>query len=165
MGSDYTRTTRACTFAELRPELAEGLRAHARKYDLGDLALGAVACCETISEKKKRGLFGGLLGGDPDPVHYTGVVLTPTHLLWVRSGPKSGTVAASARLSDLEIRTLPAIPATVALADDLRDGLTVFGFINDSSERVSAFIGLGSEADARMFRETVEVAIAKARNE
>jgi hypothetical protein len=163
MSSDYTRTTRTCAFADLRSELADALRAHARKYDLGDPAADALACCETTSEKKKRGLFGGLRGGDPDPVHHTGAVLTPTHLLWARSGPKSGTVAAFARLSDLEIRTLPAIPAPAALADDLRDGLNVFGFVNDASERGSAFIGLGPEPDARAFREAVASAIAAAR--
>ncbi len=54
--SDYLRTTRACQFGELRPELIASLLAHAEKIGLPDLTVSVVACCETRNLKKKKGL-------------------------------------------------------------------------------------------------------------
>ncbi len=42
-----------------------------------------------------------------------------------------------------------------------QDGMSVFGFINGSAERVSAFIGLGQEPAAHKFREMLKDTIAK----
>ena len=69
---DYQRSTRACTLATLTPALAEAIRAHVERYQLGDLGGPGVACWETVSTKKKKGLFGG----KPEVI-LTGIVLAP----------------------------------------------------------------------------------------
>ena len=115
-----------------------------------------LTCVETTNEKKKKGLFGGLLGGDPDPVHYTAALLTPNRLIWVRSGAKSGVVVSGARLNEIEVKDFDS-----SLIQDT--GLDVFGFVNQSPERVSAFIGLGTEGRAGRFRDAVKEAVARAR--
>jgi hypothetical protein len=43
-------------------------------------------------------------------------------------------------------------------------GLTVFGFINQSPQRVEAFIGLGAEAAAQKFRETLKDAATQVKS-
>jgi hypothetical protein len=154
---DYNRSTRECTFSQLRPELVSAIREQVEKQELGDIEAEILACCETTSEKKKkkRGLFGSLLGGDPDPVHYTGVIVTPTWLIWARSGAKSGTVVAWARLRDIQVKDFES-----ELIDDT--GLEVFGFIGRSRERGQAFIGLGPESAAKRFGDAVKSAVAQA---
>ena len=61
-------------------------------------------CCETKSEKKKKGSISSLMGGDTDWVHHTGMLVTPTTLIWARSRAKSGTVVATTRLKDIQVR-------------------------------------------------------------
>jgi len=78
---DYIRTTRACTFDSMRPELAAALRAHVEKYNLGDILSGPVMCIETTSVKAKKGLFG-----KAETIH-TGAVLTSGWLVSESSPP------------------------------------------------------------------------------
>ena len=82
--SDYRRSTRECNFDRLRPEIVTAIRTHAQQHDLGDVEREALICSETTNEKlKSGGLFGKLLGGDPDKVHYSAVVVTPRWLISV----------------------------------------------------------------------------------
>ncbi len=151
---DYNRTTRECSFGQMRPELVSAIREYAEKHEMGSVEAEIAICCETTSEKKRKGLFASR-GADPDPVHYTGVLLTPTWLIWARSGAKSGTTVVSARLKEIEIQDFAS-----KLIDDT--GLEVFGFVGDTPERGHAFIGLGSESGAQKMREMVREAVAKA---
>lgn len=99
----------------------------------------------------------------PADYTYTGAILTPTWLIWARSGAKSGTVVSAARLAEIECQNLD--PRLAALGGQLEDeqGLNVFGFVNRSPERVSAYIGLGQEAAAGRFKREVKEAVARVR--
>jgi hypothetical protein len=131
---------------------------------LGDIETTILFCCETTSEKKKKGLFDFLLSGDPDPIHYTGIILTPGWLVWSRSGPKSGVATSAARISEIEISNLLARfkngqdSSPQALNGE---GLSIFGFINQSPEKVTAFIGLGAEPAAQKLRDLLAETIAQ----
>jgi hypothetical protein len=157
---DYNRSTRECVFEQLRPEMVSAIRAHAEKYALSDLESNILMCCETTSEKKKKGFvasifFSSLLGGDPDPVHYTGIFVTPKWLVWIHSGAKRGVHVSTAKLKDVSVSDFNS-----KLVDDT--GLEVFGFIGGRAERVTAFIGLGAGSVAQRFSETVKRAIEQA---
>lgn len=152
--SDYTRATRACDFSQLSPEVVAALRQSAAARGASGFDTDVSACCETHSIRKRKGFFGG--GGDPDPEHTTSVVLTSRWLLWVRRGPKSGIVTSIAVLKEIELEDLAA-----RLTGDT--GLEVFGFVNQSAEKVHAFIGLGAEPAALGFRRAVQDALARAR--
>ena len=77
--SDYERTSRECvTHNQLRPELVTAISTYLEKNDLTNVGSEIIMCCETTSTKRRKGLFDGLLGVDQDPVHYIGVLITPT---------------------------------------------------------------------------------------
>ncbi len=152
--SDYTRTTRECPPAQLKPELLQAIRAYAQQHELGDVEAEARLCCETHSEKKKKGFFASLGGGDPDPAHDTALLLTPNWLIWARSGPKTGVVVSSARLRDANVSAYDSrlIPDT---------GLEVASPQVGSPEPVVAFIPLGPGAAPGLI-ERVKAAAAQA---
>lgn len=151
---DYNRSTRECAFDQMHPDMVKGIREYAQEHQLGDIEASILMCCETISEKKKKGFFASLVSTDPDTIHFTGILVTPTWLIWARSGAKYGTMVSTARLQDIEVKDF-----TPQLIEDT--GMSIFGFVADSPERVTAFIGLGSEPAAQKFRETVQQAITK----
>jgi len=152
--SDYQRTTRACAPAQLKPELLRAIRAYAAQHALGSVETDSTLCVETHSEKKKKGLLAALGGGDPDPFHDTALLLTPTWLIWARSGPKSGTVVSAARLREAQVRAFESklIPDT---------GLEVQTAVAGVAEPVVAFIPLGPESAAAV-TEQVRAAVARA---
>jgi hypothetical protein len=157
---DYRRSTRECTFDRLRPELVEAIRAHAQQHDLGDVEHEALICCETTNEKiKSGGLFGKLLGGDPDRVHYSGLVVTPRWLIWATSGAKRGTTVLSNRLHDTEVHDIESMPYNELMKDT---GLEVTAFFTGRLERAQAFIGLGPEPAAQNVRSVLKDALRKA---
>jgi hypothetical protein len=157
--SDYQRSTREITFAQLRPEIHAAIRAHAEQHELGDVEREALICCETVNEKtKKPGLLSKLAGGDPDKVHYVDVIVTARHLIWARSGAKYGASVMSARLRDLEVQDYEKTP-TYRLAPD--SGLEVRGIFTGQIERAQAFIGLGPEPAAQSFKDQLKQAIGR----
>jgi hypothetical protein len=152
--SDYLRTTRECAPAQLKPELLQAIRAYGVQHELGNVEADCQLCVETHSEKKKKGLFASLGGGDPDAFSDTALLLTPAWLIWARSGPKSGTVVSSARLRDIQVSAFESklIPDT---------GLEVQSTVAGSAEPVVAFIPLGPES-APSITERVKTAVATA---
>ena len=54
---DYMRSTRECAFGQLRPELVQAIRDYLQKHELGTIDADILICCETTSEKTKRGFF------------------------------------------------------------------------------------------------------------
>ena len=153
---DYRRSTRECHFEQLRPEIVAAIRDHVQRYELGDVERKALICCETINEKtKKSGLFGKLAGGDPDPVHYVGVVVTPRYLIWARSGAKYGDAVLSARLQECGVFDYANTPQA-KLAPDT--GLEVTAMLTGAIEREHSFIGLGPEPAAQNLRQVLKQA-------
>ena len=49
------RTTRECMFDSLNSTLAEAIRTHIEKHELGDVTASTLMCCETASTKQKSG--------------------------------------------------------------------------------------------------------------
>lgn len=132
--SDYARTTRDCSFAELSPELASAVRRHIEKYELGVSEADGVICCETTSQRKKAGFIGRLFGGLPKVVH-SAVFVTPAWFIWVTSDEKHGTAVLSARLTQVIVRDYDN-----KLIPDF--GLNVSGSFTDSPKRIEVFVGL-----------------------
>lgn len=151
--ADYDRTTRSCDLTRLPPDVLTDIRAIAERFGAVDFETDVKACCETRSTKKKKGFFGSIRSGDPDPEHTTVAVLTSRWLIWSRRGPKSGIVTSLAALKEITLEDF----AAARLGDH---GLEVFGFVNGSTEKVHAFIGLGREPDGLAFKKAVESALA-----
>lgn len=148
---DYNRSTKECTLQTMHPRLATAIRIFCETKELGDIEQAAIVCIETTNQKKKDGLLGGAA-----QVQSVGAVLTPTFLVWAISEAKGGTSVIAAKLREIEAREYK--------SDRLPDtGLDIFGFINDAPERVSVFIGLGSEPAAQRFSEAVRLAVAQAK--
>ena len=143
---DYKRTTRECTLDSLRPELSAALRAHAEKYNLGDVLSHVVVCVETTSEKIKKGLFGG------GETIYTAAVLTKDWLVWANSGTKVTPHAMSARLNQITVQDYATSSFAKLIADT---GVNVNGLTTDSSEAGTTFIGLEENEAGRKFREAL----------
>ena len=151
--SDYHRFTRECSFGQLRPELARAIREYAQNHCEVDNVEGEVLmCCETTSEKKRAGALAALLGGNPDTILYTGMVVTPQWLIWARYGDQSGLRVSSARLQDVQV----SVYASLLVQDT---GLQVSGYVGDSKAKVRGYIGMGPEPAAQKFCEQVQKAI------
>jgi len=151
---DYLRTTRGSTLDDLAPALLAAIRAHVEKYELGDIDASALVCCETISTKPKKGLFGGK--GD---IILTGVVLTPECLIWATGRENESPGVLSARLRDLQVQDYENSGMYKMIPDA---GLNIFGLRTDAVDLGTAFIGLGPEPAAQKFRTMVKEALAKA---
>jgi hypothetical protein len=155
--STYDRVTRECSFGQLRAELVRAICDYAQDHrELGDIEVEVLMCCETTSEKRRTGGLAALLGGDPDTVLYTGMLVTPHYLIWARSGDQSGIGVYSAKLKDVQVRAF----ASRLMQDT---GLEVSGYIGDSNGRVRGYIGMGPEPAAQKFCEQVEQAIEQVR--
>lgn len=147
--SDYQRLTRVCALAELPAPLAQALWQRAQDQGIQDLGQEALIVCETTSTKIKRsGLIHRLLGGDPDKMHITGIVVTPKQIIWGHHGEKRGTAVLSAKFSEVRITAF----ASTLVADT---GLEVSGFISGFNEKAQAFIGLGEGAAADQLRQLI----------
>jgi hypothetical protein len=158
--SDYRRSTRECNFEQLRPEIVTALRDHAQRYELGEVDREALICCETINERiKKPGLLGRFIGGDTDPVHYVGVVVTPRYLMWARSSAKPGVAVLSARLRECEVLDYAHTPQAQLVPDT---GLEVTAMYTGRTERGHTFIGLGPEPAAQNLRQVLKQAMQQA---
>lgn len=152
--SDYIRSTRECTFEQLRPELRRAILEHARTLEIGSLADNILGCCETKSEKKPGGFFSGWFESGADQTIHTGALFTAEWLVWARSGDVSGTHVTSARLADIQVK-----PYTALLLRD--NGLEVFGYVGDAKRRVRGYIGMGPEPAAQAFCQGVQQAAEK----
>lgn len=147
--SDYQRTTRICPLTDLPPALAIALAQRAQDLGIKDLAQHTLLCAETSSVKTRRtGFIQRLLGGDPDKMHITGILVTPKYLIWGHEGQKRGTTVLSAKFSEVHVT-----PFTSTLVTDT--GLEVSGFISGFNEKAQAFIGLGEGAAAEQVRQVI----------
>lgn len=155
---EYQRTTRECSFNDFEPEIQSAIRKFAGKYELGSIEDEALMCAVTVSEKiGKTGFFSKIFGGVTNYAQNVSMLVTPERLVWCTLDTRNNAVVLSARLSEIEISDFD--------SDLIQDnGLDVFGFINQSPERVQAFIGLGAEEAAQKFRRTLEDAAREAKS-
>ena len=148
-----TRTTRICTFDQMKPELRNALRMHLAQYRLTEIESDILMCCETKSTRQKKGIFGGTEQTE------SAVLLTPRWLAWVDSTNRDSAAAGSAELKKINVRGYE----SSALYDVYPDtGLNVTGQYTDVNKTGMTFIAIGNEPDGKKFRETLQDAIAKA---
>ena len=136
---DYKRSTRECAFGQLRPELVQAIRDYLQKHELGTIEADISICCETMSEKKKKGFLRTLLGDNSDAIHYTGMLVAPGWLIWATWGARSGVVVMAARLENIQVTDFAS-----QLINDT--GLEVFGFLRGFTERSERVYRLGARA-------------------
>jgi len=152
--SEYTRTTRKCSFDALDPDLAAAIAAHLERYDIDDALPSVTACFETTSTQRKRKLFGTRI-----ETSQTAVVVTPRWLIWAARTGAGEIGVLSARLADIRIMDYEASPEYRLMPDS---GVDVHGRFTNAIEVGSAFIGLGPEGAAGRFRNMVREAIGQA---
>ncbi len=140
---DYTRTTRECTLDGLQPPLAAAIRSHVKKYELGDIEAAILMCCETISTKKKKGLFRRKA-----EVTLTAIIFTPQWLIWAAGKQDEALGVLSARLHDIRVQDYEKSEMYKLMQDT---GLNIFG-LRTGDGPGSIFFGLGPEPAAQRFR-------------
>ena len=150
---DYHRVTCECTLDSMRPELTAAIHAHIERYGLEDVVASALICCETISTKQKKKLFGS-----KTEVEIAGVILTPKWLIWAGGKENERAGVLSARLQDLRVEDYEKSNMYKMIQDT---GLNVFGF-QTANGLGSVFIGLGSEPVVQKFRDMLKEAIGQA---
>lgn len=149
---DYHRVTRECTLDNMIPELATAIHAHIESYELGDVLASVLICCETISTKQKKKLFG-----NKTEVEIGSVILTSKWLIWAggKENEKAGVL--SARLQNLRVEDYEKTKMYKMIQDT---GLNVFGF-QTANGLGDVFIGLGAEPAAQKFRDMLKEAIVQ----
>ncbi len=150
----YTRKTRECLVSQLQPELRQAIQNYGQIHHLGDLDTETLLCCETVSKKKSTSRLLSWLSSAADTTVYTGMLLTPQWLLWVRSGDQSGVGLSAARLIDIQVKAY-----TSLLTSDT--GLEVNGYVGETPHRVRGYIGLEANPASEKFCAAVREAIAK----
>jgi hypothetical protein len=153
--TNYTRSTRACTFELLQPALRQALRAYFSEHELTDLESQILICCETQSRRENISTLAALLGEDRDEVYYLAALMTPEWLVWARSGDHSNIIVAAARLKDIKVWA----HASLLVKDN---GIDIEGFVDGSFSKIHGYIALGPEPAAEAFFETVEKAVKTA---
>ncbi len=160
--ANYYRTTRECSFEELRPELRQAMRDYIENQKMVGIEIDILMCCETTSEKKTPNGGNNLLAflgeDDPDSIVTTGMFVTPEWLVWARMGDKTGMLVTAANFRNVKVK-----PFSSRFDDDT--GLEVSGFIGDALGRVKGYIGMGPEEAAREFCDVVVQAAEKVRKE
>jgi hypothetical protein len=96
---EYQRTTRECSLESMHPELAASIRAHIQKFELDDIEASTLMCCETISTRQVKRLFGS-----KEEVILTGVLLTQEWLVWATGRKNETPDVLSARLRDIRVQ-------------------------------------------------------------
>jgi hypothetical protein len=119
---------------------------------LEGLLKNILMCCETISTKEKKSLFGR-----KTEVEMVGVILTSKWLIWAGGKESEKAGALSAKLQDLRVEDYEKSSMYKMIQDT---GLNVFGF-QTANDLGSIFIGLGSEPAAQKFRDMLKEEIAK----
>lgn len=149
--SEYFRTTRECSVTDLHPAMFQAIGNYFQEHKLGHLQSETIACCETISEKKK----GFWLSGNQERTIYTGILLTSEWLIWVRYGDESGILLNAANLKEIR--------ASYHLALFTKDAsLEIAGYINGANALVHGYIALEKGLVAEKFCEEVRETINKA---
>ena len=148
-----TRKTRACTLDTLDEALKASIRAHALKYGLDDVESDILMCCETLSVRHKKGLFGGIR------TTLSAVYVTPKWLVWADSSGHNNVVAGTAQLSQIDVRDYG---NTAQYAITPAQGLNITGRYTDKNKTGITFIVLEAEVEGQKFRQVLDEAMRNA---
>ena len=149
---EYHRTTRECTLDSMKPVLAEAIRVYIEKYELEGVEESALMCCETVSTKQKKRLFGS-----KTETILLGVILTPKWLIWAVGEENERIGVLSAKLGEIQVEDYEKTEMYKMIQDT---GLNVSG-LRTADGICSAFIGLGPEPAALKFRDLLKDAMTK----
>jgi hypothetical protein len=149
----YTRSTRECAFADLRPELVTAIRDHIEKYKLGDVESSLLICCETISTIQKTGF---LTHGVETTL--AGMFVTTQLLVWTNGKKKDNPNVRSALLRNIDAQDFE---NTAMYQVNPDSGMNITGRYTDVTKHGQAFIGLGTDPAGEKFRQVLQHAIQK----
>ena len=149
----YIRSTRECTFADLRPELVTAIRKHIEKYKLGNIESTLLICCETTSATQKTGLF---TNGSETTV--TGMLVTVQLLIWTNGSKKDKPLVRSALLRNIDVQDFE---NTAMYQVNPDSGMNITGRYTDVTKQGQAYIGLGTDPAGEKFRQVLQHAIQK----
>jgi hypothetical protein len=150
------RTTRECTFGDIRPELAAAIRKHIEKYQLGVVESSLLICCETTSRGQKTSLFAS---GDKTTI--TGMFVTTKLLVWTSGNGKGKPAVTSALLRNIDAHDFENTAMYQVRPDS---GMNITGRYTDVTKQGQSFIGLGSDSGGEKFRQVLQHAIQKAQS-
>jgi len=151
---DYTRSTRECSVSQVRPELRRALEEYFQKNSLGELEAETLLCCETVSEKMEIGWLAALLGDKAEPLVYTAMLLTSTHLVWARGSQQTNINVNAADLRFIRVKPF----ASLFITDN---GLEISGLLGNTKGVAMGYIGMGPEPITQKFCDEVRQAINK----
>jgi hypothetical protein len=160
--SEWNRSTTELPLERIHPEISAAIQKHIQSYNLGAILDDYQICIETVSDKKKKRLFG--IGGNRQTTQV--VILTPEWLVIGSRGDKPESSAAlSVMLKDAVVEDYADSPAYKLLPDN---GLHVTGNFTGrvgmhGFQRVTSFITLGEGRAAREFKELLSQAIQETR--
>jgi hypothetical protein len=147
--STYHRATRECTFAELRPELAEAVRTYALHQHWRNFESEIVACCETTTERSNPNRLAALLHSGTATLSHLALIATPDRLIWAASTDQGSASAASARYKDLRLKIFTSKRSTGIAVD-------IYARIEGTRDRSGGRFMLDDGPAARHFAEEVE---------
>ncbi|GEM_PF-555123 len=155
--SNYQRSTRECSFEELRPEFQQAFLEYLKVHELGDLDPASYLCCETVSTLKKVSGLPAWLNGEQEAVFCTAILLGPENLVWARAGG-SQTQAAQVHGTSLSLLKVKEVTSIMTLDT----GLEIYGLMIDTKKVARGSIYLGEDPAAKKFYEATIRAVAKA---
>ena len=150
------RTTRACTFDELRPELAEAIRAYANRQQWDNLEAEVLACCETTTERTSTNGLDAWLNRSAATISYLALIATPQRLIWAYGSDRIRAGAASAQYQEMRLKIFrPKSPPGIAV--------DLYGRMDGTREKTGGRFMLDDSPAALNFCEEVQRATAPLR--
>ena len=154
--SHYQRTTRTCTLDELRPELAEAVRAYAQRQQWDNLEAEVLACCETTTERTSTNRLDAWLNGSAATISHLALIATPQRLMWAYSSDRVRAGAASAQYQEMRLKMFrPKLTAGIAV--------DIYARMDGTREKTGGRFMLDDSPAAREFCEEVKRATAPLR--
>jgi len=152
----FARSTRECTFVDLRPGLVTAIRKHIEKYKLEDIEASLLICCETTSTTQKTDLFA-----NSSETAITGMIVTTQLLVWTNGEKKDRPTVRSAWLRNIDAQDFE---NTAMYQVNPDSGINISGRYTDVTKQGQAFIGLGTDSAGEKFRQVLQHAIQKAQS-
>ncbi|MFU8826620.1 MAG: hypothetical protein ACNA70_03930 [Brevefilum sp.] len=158
---DYARRSRELSLEALPGEVRAAIQRHREANNLGPILDDYEMCMETVSVRRKWGLFKRQ--GGRQVTSYA--ILTPTWLVYAVTDPAGVTSALSVKLEDATVEDYASSPIYAKMPDS---GFHVTGNFTGQvgmhgRQQVSIFLGLGEERAAVTFGEALMDAIANTR--
>jgi hypothetical protein len=147
------RKTRACTLETMDGELRSAIRAHATQFELKDIELDILMCCETLTVHQKKGFRGGIR------TTLSAVYVTPKWLVWAESSDRNDAVAGTALLKLIDVHNYR---GTSRYAISPNQGINIIGRYTDDNTSGITFIVLDAETNGQNFRQVLDKALRNA---